>query len=314
MPTARMHDGASLDVQVWGEGPPIVVSVSTTVMEPEAAEQLRMWGADPELGRTLATGLAETGYRVITADYEGHLTDHPKPMTLTPDAVTADLLAIADAGGAERFAYYGYSWLALCGLQLAIRTNRLTGLAMGGYPPLGGPYAEMLAVTRTAHRMALANREHPPAPSTVEPGNWDSVPLDRTPEQTQQYVTLYEALRDFHEREALARLTVPRLAFAGSDDNIAYGPQWDDAKVPIAEGLRANRDELVERGWTVELVPGPDHMSAMQAPVVLPILRAWLVPNHRIPESPNPRIPASTEPGIRGFGQGRADRDVASGW
>jgi hypothetical protein len=30
---------------------------------------------------------------------------------LTADAVAADLLAIADAVGADRFAYYGYSWL-----------------------------------------------------------------------------------------------------------------------------------------------------------------------------------------------------------
>jgi hypothetical protein len=44
----------------------------------------------------------------------------------------------ARAAGAERFAYYGYSWLALSGLQLAIRTDRLAALVMGGFDDLVG--------------------------------------------------------------------------------------------------------------------------------------------------------------------------------
>src|SRR5689334_15914056 len=136
--------------------------------------------ATPTLGHTLAAALAAAGFRVIAADYETHLTGHPAPHTLTAGTLAADLLSVADAAGASRFAYYGYSWLALAGLQLAVRTDRLTGLAMGGYPPLGGPYDGMLAVTRVAHRMAL----NPPAP-VGEPtaGDWDSVPFTRTPEQ-----------------------------------------------------------------------------------------------------------------------------------
>ena len=69
--------------------------------------------------------------------------------------MAGDLLAIADAVGAERFAYYGYSWLALSGLQLAVRTDRLAALAMDRYPPYAGPYAEMLRVTRAAHQQAV---------------------------------------------------------------------------------------------------------------------------------------------------------------
>ena len=70
---------------------------------------------------------------------------------------------------------------------------------------------------------------------------------------------------------------MPRLAFAGTKDNITYGPQWDDAYVAIGDGLAANRDELVKRGWTVELLPDADHISAMQSAQVLPVLRPWLV-------------------------------------
>lgn len=276
MATARLHDGAPLDVVQMGDGPAVLLPVSTTVTDGEAAEQMRAWGADPNLGHTLTTGLADAGLRVIAADYAGHLTTHPKPRTLNASTVASDLLAIADAAGADRFAYYGYSWLALAGLQLAIRTDRLTALAMGGFPPMDGPYGPMLTVTRAAHRMALAGRDRRPEPVDIQPGDWDSAEVAQTPDQTQQYVSLYESVQDFDEHAALDRLTIPRLAFAGSHDNIAYGPKWDNAYVAIADALRENRAELAQRGWTVELIPDGDHMSVMQAATVLPLLTPWL--------------------------------------
>ena len=87
---------------------------------------------------------------------------NPAPGTLTPDALAADALAIADAAGAGTFAWYGYSWLALTGLQVALRTDRLWALAMGGYPPVDGPYAAMLDVTRAAHALSVAAAASPP--------------------------------------------------------------------------------------------------------------------------------------------------------
>jgi pimeloyl-ACP methyl ester carboxylesterase len=279
MPPARLHDGAAIDVTVFGDGPSVLVPVSTAVLEGPVAEQMRAWGADPNLGRTLATGLADAGFRVIAADYEGHLAAHPKADTLTADNVAADLLAIADAAEVRRFAYYGYSWLALAGLQLALRTDGISALVMGGYPPLAGPYAAMLAVTRTAHRMALANRDNPAPPVEVQPGDWDSVEVTQRPEQTQQYVTLYESLREFDDRAALDRLAMPRLVFAGANDNLVYGPKWDNATVVIADAIVQHREELEAHGWTVTIIPDADHMQAMQATAVLAILIPWLRDN-----------------------------------
>jgi pimeloyl-ACP methyl ester carboxylesterase len=40
----------------------------------------------------------------------------------TPDRACSDILSIADVMGVERFAWYGYSWGGLVGLQLAART------------------------------------------------------------------------------------------------------------------------------------------------------------------------------------------------
>ena len=264
------------ETEVFGDGPAVLLPVSTAVVEGEAAEQLRAWGGEPNLGRALVDGVAGAGFRVIAADYEGHLARHPKPDSLDAATVAADLLAIADAAGVDRFAYYGYSWLALAGLQLALRTDRLTALAMGGFPPLDGPYAPMLTVTRAAHRAALAPRDPAATPAPVEPGDWEAADITQTPEQTGQYVTLYESLQDFDERAALDRVQVPRLAFAGAEDAITYGPRWGDTHVEIGTALRRNRDELVARGWTVEIVPAADHLGAMKSATVLPILVPWL--------------------------------------
>jgi hypothetical protein len=107
--------------------------VNPTPVEGPQAEEMRRWGADPALGRSLI-GLRDT-VRVVAFDYEGHLLRTPRPDTLTPDAIVRDLLAVGGCHGAERFAY---SWLAVAGLQLAAETDRLLALAMGGYPPIDG--------------------------------------------------------------------------------------------------------------------------------------------------------------------------------
>ncbi|MFG1995150.1 alpha/beta fold hydrolase [Actinoplanes sp. NPDC048988] len=259
---ARLHDGTELEVTVLGDGPVVLLPMGVTVTEEPRASQMRAWGAEPDTGHLLAAGLAAAGFRVVAADYEAHRASHPA--ALTAATVAQDLLALT---GGERFAYYGYSWLALAGLQLAIRTDRMTALVMGGYPPLGGPYAEMLAVTRAAHRMAT---EKPATGGPVTPGDWESVEVTVPPEQTAQYVSLYESLTSFDERTAV--LTIPRMAFAGSEDNIQYGPKWGSVRVPIAERLIRNRAELESMGWGVQLIPGVDHTAGMRPELVLPVL------------------------------------------
>ncbi|HEY7132688.1 MAG TPA: hypothetical protein VH440_10575, partial [Candidatus Limnocylindrales bacterium] len=208
----------------------------------------------------------------------------------TPDNVVADFEAIAAAAGADRFAYYGYSWLGLAGIQLAIRSPRLTAVAVGGYPALGGPYREMLEVTRAGHRLAVDAATKPPSdepsPSAPDPnadwnGNpddydWSNVQIALSPDQTRQFVTLYEALQSFDDRAAQGRITCPRLNFVGSRDNIDYGAGWGDVRVGIAEAVIANRAELERFGWFVDVLDGLDHTGAMQPPAVLSVLRPWL--------------------------------------
>lgn len=278
---AVLHDGSAIPVTIQGDGPALLLPVSLAPHTAAEAQTLRQWGADPDLGPNLINGLAQTN-RVVAADYEAHRMANPAPATLTPENVAADLLAIADAAGAGVFAYYGYSWLALGGLQLALRTDRLRALAMGGFPPLDGPYRSMLAVTRAAHALSVKAAGEPAGPvPQPEPGDWDSVSVRTTEAQTQQFVTLYEALQDFDDFAAVLPgdrfpADLARLAFAGADDLIDYKPAWGGVRVAIGEPLARHHGTLTEAGWDVRVLPGLDHMGAMHSAVVLPILTDWL--------------------------------------
>jgi pimeloyl-ACP methyl ester carboxylesterase len=264
-----LHDGATIDIEVSGDGPNLILPVNPIPIEDPQADEMRKWGADPALGRNLVDGLADIA-RVIAVDYEGHVLATPKPETLTPANVVADVLAIADAAGADRFAWYGFSWLGVVGLQLAAATDRLTGIAMGGWPPIDAPYAEMLKVTTAGWELATGARQ------SGGEDEWASAYLE--PDQQRQFVTLYTALQSFDDRAALRRIPVamPKVCFVGANDEIQYGPSWGDVLVNLARPVIRGRADLERLGWEVHVLEGLDHTSAMQAAVVLPILRPWL--------------------------------------
>jgi hypothetical protein len=124
--------------------------------------------------------------------------------------------------------------------------------------------------------MAVDQQDASPPAQPVEAGGWENVSVSMSPDQTRQYVTLYEALRRFDDRAAQQRITCPRLCFAGSADAIDYGPKWGDVRVDIAGPILERRAELEGLGWDVRVLDGLDHMRAMQADRVLPVIRPWL--------------------------------------
>src|SRR2546425_5843649 len=81
-------------------------------------------------------------YRVVVMDYPPRVVSQAFADSFTVDRVCADILAVADAVGADQFAWYGFSWGGVVGLQLGIRTNRLTALICGGVAPFGGEEPE----------------------------------------------------------------------------------------------------------------------------------------------------------------------------
>lgn len=278
-----LADGSTLEVGLTGKpgGKIIMLPIAKKSVSGQEAESLIMWGVDPELGKHFVEGLSDL-FQVLHFDYEGHRFQHPLPDRLTPDAIALDFLRIADEMRVETFSYYGYSWLALAGLQLAIRTNRLESLVMGGFPPYEGPYREMLIVTAKTHEQAL-----PPSPSPKEPMqdfgspeeiDWDQVQVALDPNQTKQFLTLYQSLSDFDDTSVQQELTLPRLAFAGEADRIEYGENFGNVTVDIAGRLRKNEQALRRLGWDVALLPGMDmdHTKAMQPETVLPLIKQWL--------------------------------------
>ncbi|MBT2513437.1 hypothetical protein [Arthrobacter sp. ISL-30] len=138
----------------------------------------------------------------------------------------------------------------------------------GGDPDLGPNLVNglsrsnrVIAADYEGHRMAH------PAPDTLTPEN---VAADFLA------IADYEALQDFDDFAASIPRDLPKLVFAGADDRIDYGQRWGDVQVKIGESLATHKDALIESGWDVEVLPGLDHLGAMQSSVVLPILTGWL--------------------------------------
>lgn len=283
-----LADGTVIKAGLTGPSgaPVLMLPAAKESVYGQEAEHLRLWGVDPELGEHFIDGLQDK-FRVLYFDYEGHRLRQPNPLNLTASSIAQDLLTIAGEMNVASFSYYGYSWLALAGLQLAIRTDRLEGLVMGGFPPLDGPYAEMLTVTNHTYQMALSH----PAPAdpaeteqetaTPEAIDWDNIQIQMVPEQTRQFVTLYESLADFRDHDIQHLLGMPRLAFAGEQDKIVYGDNFGGVTVDIAGKLIRHLSTLEQLGWDVAIMKGSgmDHTKAMQPETVLPVLKPWLIRN-----------------------------------
>ncbi|RXZ82120.1 alpha/beta hydrolase [Paenibacillaceae bacterium] len=289
-----LHDGSQLEVGLTGDptSKVIMLPIAKKSVLGQEAEQLKLWGVDPERGRNFVDGLSDT-FQVLYFDYEGHLFANPQPDLLTPENIAKDLLHIADEMKVATFSYYGYSWLALVGLQLAIRTNRMESLIMGGFPPYEGPYKEMLTVTTKTFEQALFNQNtsYDPFMENAKPEqiDWDNIQVQIDPKQTKQFFTMYNNLLDFDDKKIQEGLNFPKLTFAGQEDTIVYGENFGNVTVDIAGLLQKHEQVLREFGWNVMIMRGEsmDHTKAMQPEAVLPLIKPWLI-DHLLNCSGNP--------------------------
>lgn len=196
-------------------------------------------------------------YRVLLVDYPslGGSRDLP-PEALTVERVCSDLLGTATAAGFGRFAYWGHSWGGAMGLQLGTRSERLSALVVGGWPPLGGPYDAILAAARLKA----------PAPEA------SSLKVLRSPAQYRQWITCYESLEGWDEAAAVRALKIPCMALWGADGDLVEA----GLPVPIASINRARRADLEALSWATHEVPGQGHGVCMVPELVVPPVRAFL--------------------------------------
>jgi pimeloyl-ACP methyl ester carboxylesterase len=236
---------------VQGQGPPVLIGL------PLMASFTELFGSEmqPVLDGYLSR--LTDRYRVLRVDYPSIGSSRDiAPEDLTADRVCADLLAVASAAGFDRFAYWGYSWGAAVGLQLAARTNRLSALVLGGWPPLGAPYTGILQATR----LKQAN----PEPSSLK--------VLRSKDQYRQWEAYYSSMLDWPEAESVARIVCPRMVFFGGEGDLA------EAGIPIriASLIREHRPALEQLGWVVHEFPGQGHGVCMAPELVVPPVRSFL--------------------------------------
>lgn len=196
-------------------------------------------------------------YRVLLADYPNvGRTMVPTSGEMTPDRVYSDLLSVADAAGFDRFAYCGHLWGAINGLMLASRSDRVSALICGTWPPLGAPYADMLRGVE----MQLAE---PPPHAMV---------ILRNLGQYAQWRTFYGGMQDWPEAEVAAAITCPRIAVIGSDAESSV------AGIPLrlVERLREARPALESMGWSVREIPGAETAAILDPAVMVPEVSAFL--------------------------------------
>lgn len=225
---------------------------------PLFASYAEIFGAEQGAVKEGFLGRLTDRYRVLLVDYPNVGRTHtPSPAEMTPDRVCDDLLSVAAAAGFDRFAWCGHLWGAVNGLMLASRSDRISALICGTWPPLGAPYADML------RGVELQLAEPPP----------HAMVILRDPGQYAQWHTFYLGMRDWDEGEAVASITCPRLALIGSEAESAV------AGIPLrlVERVREARPALEGRGWSVREIPGAETAAILDAEVMVPEMRRFLV-------------------------------------
>ena len=243
--------GSGVYFELHGHGQPLMIGL------PLMASHLEIFG---EGARAMLDGYLvrlTDRYRVVLIDYPaiGRSADIA-PDALSADRVCADLLSVADAAGFDRFAWFGYSWSGAVGLQLADRTDRLSALVIGGWPPLDAPYAAI-------HAASIDRIGQVPD---------SAMAILRSTDQYRQWSTFYASIAHWDEGVAVARIACPRMIFFGGEGDLEEAGH----DVPIASAIRNTRPVLEAAGWHVQEFPGEGHSLIVKPELVVPALRHFL--------------------------------------
>ena len=232
---ADLPGGGRVQFEVFGSTGPFVFlgpHVYLSPMQPDGAAACQGF----------VDGLSDR-YRVIVADWPrgfGQSTATESP-PMTADNAVADILAIADAAGADQFAWWGYSFGGAAGLQLAARTDRVSALVVGGFPPLWQPFSDMLLAVHMAE------------------DDLEAAGLAGTPGylMNRGSIAFYTSVAGINQLDLLDKITAPRMVYHDVDDTIEMGGLVHD----VSSRTRAAADLLEARGWEIRWMDtGKAHM------------------------------------------------------
>jgi 3-oxoadipate enol-lactonase len=185
---------------------------------PSLGTTLRLWDG-------LATDLAGD-HRVVRFDTRGHGRSPVPAGGYTVEGLAADVVALADRLGIDRFAYVGISLGGAVGQVLALdHADRLTSLVLCCTAPVFGDPATWTERAGTVRRDGLEPLVGPTTDRWFTPAFRASNPDDvarvmamfrATP--VEGYAGCCEALAAYDVTDRLGSVTTPTRVIAGSDD------------------------------------------------------------------------------------------------
>jgi pimeloyl-ACP methyl ester carboxylesterase len=233
-------DGTKIAYETAGSGPAIILL--------HGAGQTRAEWQRTEYVKRLAPN-----FTVISVDLRGNgESDKPtKVEAYAIDRFVEDLLAVADAAGAQRFHIWGYAYGGIIGRSVAARTDRVRSLAYIGVPfgpAASGLYKEAIEGFRARWQPVIAAQESGKLDrSTISPGDYEAL----TKGGIKLAVAWQGALLEYPPMEP-AEVKVPTLWMVASGDTDAM------ASVKAYEG------KLAGTKVTLAMVDGPTHSETLQ--------------------------------------------------
>jgi 3-oxoadipate enol-lactonase len=204
----------------------------------------------PSLGTTwemwdeLSDALRST-YRVVRFDTRGHGRSPVPAGPYTVEDLVADVVALADDLGIERFGFVGLSLGGAIGQTLALdHPDRLAALVLCCTVPKFGDadaWAERAALVRSSGMSVLSEatkgRWFTPGFRAEQPDEVDRFIAMISGMDPDGYASCCEALAGFDVRDRLGAISAPTRVVAGSDDPVATvaGCEQLAAAVPGAD-------------------------------------------------------------------------------
>lgn len=247
---ALSKDGTRIAYDVTGSGPALVLLHG-------AGKTRRDWHKAGYVERL------KDDFTVITLDIRG--TGESDVLTdlsdYTVDKVCRDVIAVADACGAERFLLWGFSLGGHIGKQLAVRTDRVGALAVIGVP-LWGPVADEIF---DQFITSFVTKWQPVADEYKAGKMTEAAKKSAIKGRIPVWVAFFQAMREWPAVDPAA-IRCPCLLVAGTK-----------GETGAATWAESNRPALEAAGVQVELLDGLNHAQEFgDIEKVFPVVRAFL--------------------------------------